>query len=340
MTRLWSPERSAVIGGIVLRMRRVFVTGGSGFVGRRLLELLHDRGIAAVALARSPAAAATVKGLGATAVQGDLGDGDAMKRGMQGCDAVIHAAARVEDHGPLADFLRVNVDGTKTTLDAARASRVPRFVFVSSEAVLADGKPIVQANESTPYPDRAAGPYPLTKRLSEAAVLAASAPGFTTVAVRPRFIWGKGDTSVLPNLVNLVRRGRFAWIGDGHYPTSTCHVDNVVEGALLAAERGVSGQTYFLTDGPPVDLREFLTELLATQGVDAGTRTVPRWVAPIAAATTNWMKRPPVTKTALALVGNEVTVDDRKARQDLGYTGVMTRERGLAEMREERRPPR
>ena len=115
-------------------------------------------------------------------------------------------------------------------------------------------------------------------------------------------------------------------------PTSTCHVDNVVEGVLLAAERGASGETYFLTDGPPVDFREFLTKLLATQGVDAGTRTVPRWIARVAAGTTAWMKRPPVTRTAIALIGNEVTVDDRKARHDLGYAGAMTRRRGLAEM--------
>ena len=89
-------------------------------------------GVTVMALARSDAAAATVRGLGATAVTGDLGDRDTMEGGMRGCDAVIHAAAHVADHGRLADFLRVNVDGTKTTLAAARAAGVPRFVFVST----------------------------------------------------------------------------------------------------------------------------------------------------------------------------------------------------------------
>jgi len=313
-------------------VKRVFVTGGSGFVGRRFLETLRQRGIATAALARSDGAAEAVTKLGATAVRGDLGDRDAMQAGMQECDVVVHAAARVEEHGPLADFLWTNVEGTKHVLAAARAAGVARFVLISTEAVLADGKPIVQADEDRPYPAGAAGPYALSKRLQEIEVIQANAPRFATIAVRPRFIWGNHDTSVLPGLIDLVKRGRFAWIGGGHFQTSTCHVDNVVEGALLAAERGTGGGIYFLTDGEPVDFRDFVTKLIATRGVDAGTKTVPRWVARALAATTAWMKNPPVSKLAVAIVGGEVTVDDRKARRDLGYSSAMSRERGLAEM--------
>jgi nucleoside-diphosphate-sugar epimerase len=129
-----------------------------------------------------------------------------------------------------------------------------------------------------------------------------------------------------------VRSGKFRWISGGHYLTSTCHVANVVEGALLAAEKGKGGETYFLTDGPPVEFREFMTAMLATQGVDAGGKQIPRWVAKTAATLTAWMSRPPVTKTELALISHEVTVDDAKARRELGYASPMTREAGLAEM--------
>jgi nucleoside-diphosphate-sugar epimerase len=200
--------------------------------------------------------------------------------------------------------------------------------------VLADGDPIVRADETRPYPERPAGPYPISKGLAERAVLAANRTGeLETVVVRPRFIWGKGDTSVLPQLVEAVRRKRFGWIEGGRYLTSTCHVANVVEGALLAAERGAPGEIYFLTDGPPVELRAFVTELLATQGLTPGDRELPRWVARAAAALTGWMERPPVTRTELALIGHEVTVDDAKARRELGYVGKVTREAGLAELR-------
>ena len=104
-----------------------------------------------------------------------------------------------------------------------------------------------------------------------------------TIVVRPRFIWGKGDTTVLAELANAVREKRFAWIDGGRYPTSTCHVRNVCHGALLAAERGTSGGVYFLTDGDPVELRGFVTELLATEGCDPGTKSVPWWLAATAA---------------------------------------------------------
>jgi len=156
---------------------------------------------------------------------------------------------------------------------------------------------------------------------------------FATVVVRPRFIWGQGDTTLLPQLVAAVKRGRFGWLGGGRYLTSTCHVDNVVEGMLLAAERGKPGGVYFLTDGAPVEFRDFMTRLLATQGVDvSGVRDVPLWLARIVAAATSWMKHPPVTRTALALVGLEVTVDDSKARRELGYRAAVSIDAGLAQM--------
>jgi nucleoside-diphosphate-sugar epimerase len=266
-------------------------------------------------------------------VRGDLDDRAAMQAGMAGTDVVIHAAAYVEEHGPLAEFLRVTVTGTENALAAARAAGVPRFVHVSTEAVLVDGKPIVRADETRPRPTRPIGPYPLSKGLAEERVLAASRDGLATVIVRPRFIWGAGDTNLLPKIAELVKRGRFAWIGGGRHLSSTCHVDNAAEGILLAAERGGSGEIYFLTDGEPAEFRAFLTQVLATYGADPGDRSVPRWLARIVAALTGWMKHPPVTRTAIALVGQEVTVVDAKARRELGYTGHVSRERGLAELR-------
>jgi nucleoside-diphosphate-sugar epimerase len=314
-------------------VQQVFVTGGSGFLGKRLIAALVARGDRVRALARSDAAAAAVRGVGAEPVRGDLDDVAAMTDGMRGCELVVHAAAYVKELGKLAAFMHANVGGTERALAAAKAAGVARFVHVSTEAVLADGEPIVRADETRPYPARPAGPYPITKGLAERAVVAATAPGFATVVVRPRFIWGKGDTSLLGQFVDAVKAKRFAWIDGGHYPTSTCHVENVVEGALLAADKGAPGAIYFLTDGAPVDFREFITALLATQGIDPGTRSVPRWVAKSLAAALGWLPAPPITRTAIAVIGGEVTVDDTKARRELGYAGKVTRDAGLAEMR-------
>jgi nucleoside-diphosphate-sugar epimerase len=314
-------------------MQHAYVTGGSGFLGKRLIAALVGRGVRVTAMARSDQAAAAVTAAGATPSRGDLSDRDAMTAAMRACDTVFHAAAHVEQHGPLATFMAINVAGTEHALAAARAAGIKRFIHIGTEAVLADGKPIIRADEQRPIADRPAGPYPFTKGLAEAAVQAANGEGLETVVVRPRFIWGKGDTSLLPTIVAAVKRGRFGWLGGGHYLTSTCHVDNVVEGTLLAAERGKPGAVYFLTDGAPVEFRDFMTRLLATQGVDAsGVRDVPVWLARIVATATSWMKHPPVTRTALALVGHEVTVDDSKARRELGYRATTTIDAGLAQM--------
>ena len=312
-------------------MQRAYVTGGSGFVGGRLIPALRARGVEVVALARSDASASKVEALGATASRGDLDDAAALEAGMRGCDTCFHAAAHTDQFDPVEVHMRITAQGTEHVVAAARAAGVRRLVHVGTEAVLADGRPIVRADETRPLPARPLGAYPLTKGLAERAVL--DAPGIEAVVVRPRLIWGKGDTTMLAELATAVKSGKFAWIGGGHYPTSTCHVANVVEALLLAAERGTPGSIYFVTDGEPVDFHDFVTAMLATQGIDPGTRSVPRWLARTMVALTAWMKRPPLTRTAFALMAHEVTVDDRKARRELGYTGRMTVEAGLAEMR-------
>jgi nucleoside-diphosphate-sugar epimerase len=314
-------------------MKEAFVTGGSGFVGRHLIPALCARGIGVRALARSAEAARAVEQLGASAVSGDLNDRDALERGMRGADVVFHAAAHVKQQGSRATFFEANVGGTHNVLDAAKAAGVRRFVHVGTEAVLADGKPIIRADETRPRASHPAGLYPLTKGLAEAAVLAANAPDFAAIVIRPRLIWGAGDTTLLPDIVTAVKKGRFAWIDGGHYLTSTCHVDNVVEGALLAAEKGRGGEIYFLTDGEPVEFRAFLGQLLRAQGVEPGEKEVPRWLLGLLAGLTSWMNAPPITKTALALAGHEVTVVDAKARRELGYRAAVSLEAGLSEMR-------
>jgi nucleoside-diphosphate-sugar epimerase len=315
------------------RVKRAFVTGGSGFVGGRVITALRARGVEVVALARSDSSVKTVEALGATAARGDLEARAALEAGCRGCDVVFHAAAHTDQFDPVEIHMRITTKGTENVLAAARAAGVSRFIHVSTEAVLADGKPIIRADEKRPLPAKSLGAYPLTKGLAEGLVRAANGPGFETVIVRPRFVWGKGDTNLLPEFVAAVKAGTFGWVSGGRYLTSTTHVDNVTEGLLLAAERGVPGEIYFITDGTPLEFREFITRLLATQGIDAGTRNIPRWLARTVVTLTSWMKKPPLTKTAFALMAHEVTIDDSKARRELGYTSAKTIEAGFAEMR-------
>lgn len=321
-------------------MSTVFVTGGSGFVGGKLIQALRARGDEVRALARSDASAAAVTALGASVVRGDLDNSDALREGMQGCTLVFHAAAHVEEWGPKSVFDQVTVAGTRNVLEAARQAGVRRLVHVSSEAALLDGSPMVRVDETRPLPTHPIQFYPASKTASEALVRAANGVGLETVVVRPRLIWGAGDTSLLPQLVDAVKTGRFKWINGGRHLTSTCNIANVVEGLLLAADKGRAGEVYFVTDGEPLEFRSFMTRLLATQGVQVGEGSLPRGVALVLArvceALWNGLKlpgKPPITRMVVHLFGEEVTVSDAKARRELGYRGTLTVEDGLAQLR-------
>jgi len=312
-------------------MRTVFVTGGAGFIGRTLLDALADRGETVVALAGSDAEAETALAHGAIPVRGGLSDLDVLTAGMRGAEVVVHAAGRVRGGWAAVDQLRrANVDGSRTVLQAARSAGVPRLVLLSTDQVVLGDRPLVGADESWPYPDRFVGPFAATKAEAEQLVLAASTPELATVAVRPRLVWGVGDTGLLPRLLAAVRTGRLRWVDGGDHLTSTTHVRNAVEGVLAAADRGRGGRAYFVTDGAPLPFREFVTDLLATQGIVPQVGSVSGRVARAAAGGTGALWR------ALPLPGRP-PVDDA-ARRELGYESRVDRGSGLAELRSQGTP--
>jgi len=321
-------------------MPTAFVTGGSGFVGGRLLERLAEDGWTVRALARSDAAAEAVAGRGAEPVRGDLFDRAALAAGAAGADVAFHAAAKVGDWGPWAEFRRVNVDGTRAVAEACRAAGVRRLVHVGTEAAVLRGQALRDADERVPLAFDSPVAYAATKALAEHAVLQGARKGFETMVVRPRFVWGEGDTTLLPRFVALARAGRLRWIGGGCHHTSTTHVDNVVHALLLAAGRGRSGGVWFVTDGSPVVFREFVSELLRTQGVEPPDGEVPVPVARAAVAAGELLYRrlplsgpPPLTRFGLWLATRDCTLSDRRARAELGYAPVTSRARGLARLR-------
>jgi nucleoside-diphosphate-sugar epimerase len=216
---------------------------------------------------------------------------------------------------------------------------VRRFVHVGTEAALLAGQPLVEVDERAPLRFDSPALYSSTKARAEEAVIEANQNGLETVVVRPRFVWGRGDTTLLPVMTAMVRSGRFAWIGGGRHRTSTTHVENVVHGLLLAAQRGARGGVYFVTDGEPVVFRDFVTRLLATQGVQPPGRSLPVGVARAVAAAgeTAWRVlplpgRPPVTRLAVWVSALETTIDITRARTELGYAPVKTIDQGLEEL--------
>ncbi len=311
-----------------------FVTGGSGFIGGALIERLRREGWDVRALARSERSAERVRELGAEPVMGDLDD-----LRVEDCEIAFHAAAKVEDFGDPADFERVNVQGTRNVVAACRAAGVRRLVHVGTEAALMAGQPLVNVDESAPLRPDSPALYPSTKAKAERLVRDANGDDLETVVVRPRFVWGRGDATLLPRIVEMVKSGRFRWVGGGRQLTATTHIDNTVEGLWLAATRAPAGGVYFVTDGEPVVFRDFMTAWVGTQGVEIPDKSVPPAVANAAArvAETLWrrLKRPgnpPLTRFQVWVSSQECTIDISRAESELGYRPVMSREDGLAEL--------
>lgn len=321
-------------------MTVALVTGGSGFVGGALIRRLVADGHVVKAVARSDGAASKVRALGAEAVRGDLDDPAALAVAAAGCEWVFHAAARTTRGGGRAAFVRSNVTGTEHVVAACRQAGVRRLIHVGTEAALMAGQPLVSVDESAPLRPDSPASYAATKALAEQAVLAANDAGLETVVVRPRFVWGVGDATVLPELVAAVEAGRFAWIAGGRQLTDTTHIDNAVHGLVLAAENGRPGEAYFVTDGEPVVFRDFIVELLDTQGVPAPRRELPLPLAKAVTAAGEGLWRllrlrsaPPLDYMTLWLSSQECTLDIGKARTALGYSPVRSRGDGLSALR-------
>jgi nucleoside-diphosphate-sugar epimerase len=323
--------------------RTAFVTGGSGFIGGRLVRRLVSEGWSVRALARSERSAEAVRKLGAEPVPGDLGAVETMAAGAQGASVAFHLAAHLGQWGSREEFDRGNVWGTGAALAACARAGIKRFVHCGTEAALMAGDPLVNVDETAPLRPDSKALYSATKARAEEAVLRANNEDFATVVVRPRLVWGVGDTTLLPEILAAVKSGRFRWIGGGRHRTSTTHVDNTVEGLLLAAERGQPGEVYFVTDGEPVVFREFITELLATQDVSAPDRNMPAPVAGAVAAGGEGVWRvlrlggqPPLTRLAYWLSAQECTIDISRARAELGYEPVRSIPEGMEELRRAR----
>ncbi len=317
-----------------------FVTGGSGFVGGRLVDRLVGEGTVVRALARSDASAAVVAERGAEPVRGDLSDADSLEAGAAGAEVAFHLAAHLGEWGAWEEFERFNVDGTENALAGCASAGVRRFVHCGTEAALMAGDPLVGVDEQAPLRPDSPAPYSATKARAELAVRRANRADFETVTVRPRFVWGRGDTTLLPAMVAAVEQGKWAWVGGGGNVTDTAHVDNVVEGLLLAAEKGRAGEAYFVTDDEPVVFREFVSAMLETQGVEPPGRNLPGWTAmPLAwVSEAAWKAlplrgEPPMTRFRAWILTQECTIDISKAKRELGYAPSVSREQGLAELR-------
>jgi nucleoside-diphosphate-sugar epimerase len=326
---------------------KALVTGGGGFLGGALARRLVAHGDEVRSFARRiyPQLAA----FGIRQFQGDLSEPRAIGPAVAGCDVIFHVAAKAGIWGPYRDYYRTNVLGTENILAACHQHGVGRLVYTSSPSVVYTGADHCGIDESAPYPRRFLAHYPRTKSEAERSVLAASGTELATVALRPHLIWGPGDPHLLPRLVSRSWAGRLPRVGNGQNRVDSTYIDNAVDAHLLAAERlrpgaPIAGKAYFLAQGEPMPLWQFIDRLLEAAGAPLVKGAVPASAAYALGAFLEavygalGISREPIMTRFLALqFATSHWFDLTAAKRDLGYVAAVSVDEGLRRLREQLR---
>lgn len=320
----------------------VLVTGGGGFLGGAIVDQLLARGESVRSIARSAYPELEAKGV--TCFQGDLADLEAVNPAVDGCDAVIHVAAKAGVWGPYEDYFQANVTATRNILDACTAHGIPRLVYTSTPSVTFSGEDENGVNESIPYAARFLNHYSATKAQAEQEVLAANSETIATVALRPHLIWGPGDNHLIPRLIERAKAGRVKIVGKGGNLVDATYIDNAAAAHLAALDRlapdaPCAGKAYFISNGEPIAMDELLNRILAAASLPPITRKVPAGVAYAAGATLEWLygllgkdEEPVMTRFVARQLATAHWFDISAARRDLGYEPAVSTEEGMAQL--------
>jgi dihydroflavonol-4-reductase len=306
---------------------RAFVTGGTGFIGGRVVRRLRDRGDAVVALVRSPAGASDLAALGCELVEGDLTSPDAIRRGVQGCDAVFHIAAVYKVGIPASErgaMREANVSGTEHVLDAAAEANVKKIVYVSTVGVFGDTHGEIVDENFRREGERFLSCYEETKYRSHEVALDRISKGAPIVIVQPGGVYGPGDHSELGNIIDQTRTGKLKMLMFPETGFNLVHVDDVAEGILLAHDRGKVGESYVL-GGEISTMGDLIRKVSDLTGRDAPSRAMPvslmKMAIPIGPVVGRMMGFPPnLGELIRSSDGVTYWATDEKARRELGYT--------------------
>jgi 2-alkyl-3-oxoalkanoate reductase len=316
------------------------ITGATGFVGGHLVEACVKRGWSVRALMRSTSDPSVLERHNARLIRGDLADRSAVREALQGVEVVLHCAAKVGDWGPVEEYRTVNVEGLRGLLDACRDQPLRRFVHFSSLGVYA-ARHHYGTEESEPLPAQHMDGYTQTKVEAEQLVLNYHRDHqLPAVVLRPGFIYGPRDRTVMPKLLNNLRQRKVRYIGGGKRAMNCIYVGNLVEAALLAVEKPEAvGQIYNLTDGEFVSKRRFIESIADGVGLPRPKPVgVPLWLARLLAWSMERSARkrgdpkpPRLTQGRLKFLGLNLDFSIEKAKRELGFRPRWSFEEGMRE---------
>lgn len=314
---------------------RVLVTGATSMIGRMTVERLLARGDDVTTLQRTPS------GLPTAEFAGSILDPDVVDRAVDGQDAVLHLAAKVDLVGDWEAFMSVNVEGTSTVLAAAREAGVGRFVYVSSPSVAHGGDPIIGAGAELADPESTRGDYATSKAMAERIALSSTSDDMAVVAIRPHLVIGPGDTQLVERIVARARQGRLPLIGSGLALVDTTWVDNAADALVAAVDRaqGLGGRALVVSNGEPRTVHELFARITAAAGVSWKPRSIPTPVAIAGGAVVEqvWDRTsrdddPPMTSFGAEQLSTAHWFDQRETRLALDWTPQVTLAEGFARL--------
>lgn len=316
-------------------MKKVLVTGATGFLGKYVVEELVEHGYQVRAFGRNRAIGQSLVNASVTFIQGDLTNQEDLTKACQEMDMVVHAGALSTVWGPWEDFYQTNVLGTKYVLEACREANIERLVYVSSPSIYAAPRDQLDIKESDAPQENSLNNYIRSKLASEK--LFKDYPDVSSVILRPRGLFGIGDTSILPRVLNLSQKIGIPLIGDGRQLMDMTCVENVALAIRLALETPqAAGEVYNITNGEPRAFRNLIEETLRGLGYPIRYRKIP---APLVCAISSSLEfiykslklkgEPALTRYTYYLLRYSQTLDISKAERDLGYRPKITISEGI-----------
>jgi len=307
---------------------RLLVTGATGLVGSHVAEQAVSRGINTRVIVRESSDTSFLKTLDVEIVHGDISDRTSLDKSVQDVSAIVHCAAMVGDWGPTQPYRQVNVAGTDNLIQAATATgQLKKFVHVSSLGVY-PARDHYGTDESVQPDPRGIDGYTLTKIESEQLVLKHVADnGLPAVVLRPGFIYGTRDRTVLPRIFEKLSDGKFAFLGSKDTLVNNTWVGNLCDAVFLAMERDdLHGECFNITDGRTVTKGEFIETIANAAGYKMPTKIVPlpvaRTLAKIMEATWKLLRKkeaPLLSNAKIKFLGLNLDYCIDKAKHQLDY---------------------
>jgi nucleoside-diphosphate-sugar epimerase len=303
------------------------ITGATGFIGGHLAEACIARGVIVSTIARPGSDTSSLQRLGAMINHGDLTDPEVVRQAVEGVDVVVHCAAKVGDWGPVEEYRTVNVEGLRGLLEVCKHRPLRRFVDLSSLGVYA-ARHHYGTDETEPLPDRHVDGYTQSKVEAEQLALQYQRDhGVPVVVLRPGFVYGPRDRTVLPRIINSLRQREIRYFGKGTVALNTIYIGNLIEAIFLAIENPHAvGQVYNLTDDEFVSKRRFIEAVAEGMNLEKPRRTLPLWLARLLAGSMEGWARwhgsrqaPRLTQARLKFLGLSLDFSIEKVKRELGY---------------------